>query len=98
MCCVAKFNSTDLHLPALPAQESIENVVRLVWRDNREVPHIAGYHKEAAGELLAMRGSDAPETTTRAEALRRADRQQPDQPEGTVQVCLGQRFLLSGQM
>lgn len=67
-------------------QDSIQAVVRLLWADNREVPLIAAYHKEAAGELLAMRREDQPETTDRNEARRRTDRQLPEAPEGTVQV------------
>ena len=36
-------------------QDAVQAVVQFLWADNREVPLIAAYHKDAAGELLSMR-------------------------------------------
>ncbi len=63
-------------------------MVQLLWAENREVPFIAACHKEAAGELLALNDEDRPDTTSREEAQRRTDRQQPEAPKGSVQVRL----------
>jgi len=76
-------------------QASIREVVRLLWAENREVPLIAACHKEAAGELLALNEEDKPDTTSREEAQRRADRQQPEAPEGTVQASFWDPGLLA---
>ncbi len=51
-----------------------------------EVPLVAAYHKAAAGELLALRKEDAPETTSHEEARRRAAAGRPEFPEGSIQV------------
>lgn len=81
-----------MYTAVVALQASITEVVRLLWAENREVPLIAACHKEAAGELLALNEGDKPDTTSREEAQRRADRQQPDAPEGTVQAS----FWVSG--
>ena len=36
-------------------QDAVQAVVQFLWADNREVPLIAAYHKDTAGELLSMR-------------------------------------------
>lgn len=40
---------------ACTLQDAVQAVVQFLWADNREVPLIAAYHKDAAGELLSMR-------------------------------------------
>ncbi|BDA45673.1 Transcription elongation factor SPT6 [Coccomyxa sp. Obi] len=67
-------------------KESITNVLGEMFDKHAEVPFMAMYRKQVAGDLLCCRKGDVPDTTTSEESRRRHEKRQPDMPVGVVQA------------
>ncbi|CAL8470742.1 g10284 [Coccomyxa elongata] len=67
-------------------KESIANVLGEMFDKHVEVPFMAMYRKQVAGDLLCCRKGDVPDTTTLEESRRRHEKRQPDMPVGVVQA------------
>ena len=62
-----------------------------LWEKHEEVPFIAAYRKELAGDLRALREDDVPRTTTSSEAT-------DAYPVGTIQACGSGHVLVSARL
>ena len=60
-----------------------------LWEKHEEVPFIAVYRKESAGDLRSLREDDVPRTTTSSEAT-------DAYPVGTIQVRAKQPMHVNG--
>ena len=61
-------------------QETVHQVVVHLWEKHEEVPYIAAYRKQLAGELRTLRKQDQPRVTPESDCS-------DTYPVGTMQVC-----------